>query len=93
MGLGIFGTFLSIIGSAFIDTMQSKGAVALAEHTKDRLRLIQGNRGKSVANTDLVELVDDLVTACAVREGLMTWAEAKVEKRARDHAEGETVPA
>lgn len=56
-GLGVFGTFLSLIGSAFINTMQERLTLRLWEKTCEKLKTV------CVANNEPVD--DELMQAMA----------------------------
>lgn len=61
LGLGIFGTFLSLIGSAFMSTMY-KGTVSVTETTQQVLKEIQKARSRPDDEDSLKDLVGDIVT-------------------------------
>jgi len=61
LGLGVFGTFLSLIGSAFMSTMY-KGTVNVTETTQQVLKEIQKARGRPEDEDSLKDLVGDIVT-------------------------------
>lgn len=60
LGLGIFGTFLSLIGSAFMSTMY-KGTVSVTETTQQVLKEIQKTRCRPDDEDSLKDLVGDIV--------------------------------
>jgi voltage-gated potassium channel len=64
LGLGIFGTFLSLIGSAFMSTLY-KGTVSVTETTQVILKRIQGRRGLPDDEDSLKDLIGDIVTEYA----------------------------
>jgi voltage-gated potassium channel len=61
LGLGIFGTFLSLIGSAFMSTLQ-KGTIQVTETTQAMLKLIQEGRGLPMDDDSLKDLAGDIVS-------------------------------
>lgn len=61
VGLGIFGTFLSLIGSAFIDTLQSKNTISLTESARHTLVEVQRSKGMPTDDDSLKDLVGDIV--------------------------------
>lgn len=64
LGLGIFGTFLSLIGSAFMSTLY-KGTVSITETTQVILKRIQSRRGLPDDEDSLKDLIGDIVTEYA----------------------------
>lgn len=61
LGLGIFGTFLSLIGSAFMETMQSKTVVTLSETARRTLIGIQQTRNLPTDDDSLKDLAGDII--------------------------------
>jgi len=62
LGLGIFGTFLSLIGSAFMSTLH-KGTVSVTEGTQVLLKRIQRENRMPDDEDSLKDLIGDIVTA------------------------------
>lgn len=60
LGLGIFGTFLSLIGSAFMSTMY-KGTISVTGTTQQVLKEIQKARDRPDDEDSLKDLVGDIV--------------------------------
>lgn len=61
IGLGIFGTFLSLIGSAFMETLQSKNLICLSETAQHTLIEIQDHRGLPADDDSLKDLAGDII--------------------------------
>jgi len=65
LGLGIFGTFLSLIGSAFMETLQSKTVLSLSESARQTLIQVQEERGLPVDDDSLKDLAGDIISLYA----------------------------
>ncbi len=61
VGLGIFGTFLSLIGSAFMETLQTKTTITLSETARQTLITIQQAAGKPTDTDSLKDLAGDII--------------------------------
>jgi voltage-gated potassium channel len=84
LGLGIFGTFLSLIGSAFMSTLY-KGTVSVTETTQVMLKRIQGKRGLPDDEDSLRDLVGDIVAAyCKNHEGETTIPRTEAHQKVID---------
>ena len=69
IGLGIFGTFLSLIGSAFMETLQSKTSISLSETAQHTLIEIQEQRGMPSDEDSLKDLAGDIIADYKQRIG------------------------
>lgn len=61
LGLGIFGTFLSLIGNAFMETLRSRTTITLSETARQTLITIQQAAGKPTDNDSLKDLAGDII--------------------------------
>lgn len=61
IGLGIFGTFLSLIGSAFMETLQSKTRIFLSESARQNLIDLQKQRDLPDDDLSLQDLAGDII--------------------------------
>jgi len=61
LGLGIFGTFLSLIGSAFMSTFAEKQMISVSGTTQHSLKEIQMARGRPDDEGSLQDLAGDIV--------------------------------
>lgn len=62
VGLGIFGTFLSLIGSAFMSTFAEKEAINISLTAQETLKNIQKARGLPTDDDSLQDLAGDILT-------------------------------
>jgi len=72
VGLGIFGTFLSLIGSAFMETLQSKNSISLSKTTQHALVEIQNKRGMPADEDSLKDLAGNIITEYKQRQETIT---------------------
>jgi voltage-gated potassium channel len=61
LGLGVFGTFLSLIGSAFVKTIQEKLNVRVWDTTHERLAVICKERGEPIHEEIMQAMIDEAV--------------------------------
>lgn len=70
VGLGIFGTFLSLIGSAFISTFQERQTVSVSQSTQQMLMRLQQRRNLPDDGDSLRDLIGDIVQEKVSQSGL-----------------------
>jgi len=72
-GLGVFGTFLSLIGSAFINTMQEKMNLRVWEKTQEKLRSVCRENQEPEDEELMQSMVDEAVHSHFDHLTVTTW--------------------
>lgn len=68
-GLGVFGTFISLIGGAFLDSHGGTSTVRISQQCHSLLSLMILGKGEVVNDLTLTATVEHLVKDAATREG------------------------